>query len=67
MIIGKPHLKIEDYLNEAFDKVKKPPGINNDNIFLKNMNYSFNPFENLFNATFEYYYTKQIEEKNNLI
>jgi hypothetical protein len=31
------------------------------------MNYSFNPFENTFNANFDYYYTKKIEKDNTLI
>jgi len=69
-IIGKPNLKIEDYLTECFTKVEKPTimsGVYADNVFLKSMNYSFNPFENVFNANFEYYYTKKIEKDNTLI
>ena len=66
-IIGKPHLQIDDYLTESFSKVKKPSGVDPDNMFLKNMNYSFNPFENSFNATFEYYYTSGIDKFNTLI
>jgi len=66
-IVGKPHLQIDDYLTESFSKVKKPSGVDPDNMFLKNMNYSFNPFENSFNATFEYYYTSGIDKFNTLI
>ncbi len=66
-IVGKPYLTIDDYLTESFSKVKKPSGVDPDNMFLKNMNYSFNPFENSFNATFEYYYTSGIDKFNTLI
>jgi hypothetical protein len=69
-IIGKPNLQIEDYLTECFTKVEKPTvisGVYAENVFLKNMNYTFNPFENTFNATFDYYYTKKIESDNILI
>ena len=69
-IIGKPNLKIEDYLTECFTKVEKPTvisGVYAENVFLKNMNYSFNPFENTFNVNFDYYYTKKIESDNILI
>lgn len=69
-IIGKPNLEIQDYLTECFAKVEKPTvisGVSVDNVFLKNMTYSFNPFENVFNANFDYYYTKKIEYDNILI
>jgi hypothetical protein len=66
-IVGKPHLQIDDYLTESFSKVKKPSGVDPDNMFLKNMNYSFNPFENSFNANFEYYYTSGVDKSNILI
>jgi hypothetical protein len=57
-------------LTECFTKVEKPTvisGVYADNVFLKGMNYSFNPFENIFNANFDYYYTKKIEKDNTLI
>ena len=63
-------LDIQDYLTECFTKVEKPTvmsGVFAENVFLKNMNYSFNPFENTFNANFDYYYTKKIESDNILI
>jgi hypothetical protein len=66
-LVGKPNLKIEDYLTECFTKVKKPSGVDPDNMFLKNMNYSLNPFDNSFDATFEYYYTLGKDYKNTLI
>jgi|688.fasta_scaffold14727_3 hypothetical protein len=66
-IIGKPYLTINDYLNECFTKVKKPSGVDPDNMFLKNMNYSFDPFENTFNSNFDYYYTSGIDKNNILI
>lgn len=66
-IIGKPNLTINQYLNECFTKVKKPSGVDPNNMFLKNMNYSFDPFENIFNSNFEYYYTSGIDKNNTLI
>jgi hypothetical protein len=69
-IVGKPNLEIQDYLTECFTKVEKPTvisGVDASNVFLKSMNYSFNPFENIFNANFDYYYTKKVESDNTLI
>jgi hypothetical protein len=66
-IVGKSGLKIDDYLNECFTKVVKPSGVDPSNMFLKNMNYSFNPFDNSFNANFDYYYTSGKDYRNTLI
>jgi hypothetical protein len=57
-IVGKRGVSIDDYLNEAFTKVVKPTGINILDYFLRNMSYSFNPFNNTFSSSFEYYYSK---------
>lgn len=54
-IFGKSGVGISDYLNEVFNKVVRPSG---SGIFLKSMNYSFNPFENSFQANFEYSYSR---------
>jgi hypothetical protein len=66
-IVGKKGVSIDDYLNESFSKVIKPTGSGMMDAFLKSMNYSYSPFENTFEASFEYYYSKYKESENYLI
>jgi hypothetical protein len=66
-IVGKRGVSIENYLNEAFSKVERPTGAEILDSFLKSMNYSFDPYQNTFDATFEYYYSKYKEEGDVLV
>lgn len=66
-IFGKRETTINDYLQESFAKVQMPTGKNLLNYFLRNMNYSFDPFNTTFNASFEYYYSKYKDPDDILI
>lgn len=57
-ILGKTGVSVQEYLNEVFSKVVLPTGNGVLNYFLRDMKYSFDPFNNSFNASFEYYYSK---------
>ena len=54
-IFGKSGVSINQYLTEVFTKVIKPSG---SGLFLKDMRYSYSPFDNSFQATFDYSYSK---------
>lgn len=54
-IFGKSGTTVNQFLTEAFTKVVKPSG---SGLFLKDMRYSYNPFENSFQATFDYSYSR---------
>lgn len=66
-IIGKNGVSIDDYLTESYSKVILPTGSGMSDAFLKNMSYSFDPFNNTFEANFEYYYSKYRESEDVLI
>lgn len=66
-IIGKPDTILSQYLQEAYTKVLKPTGSGVSDVFLKDMSYSFNPFENTFESSFEYYYSRYKESEDILV